>query len=45
VAGIGRFLLLTLMAISRHMGSLASERAGSRGKGLKLKLTALSSRA
>lgn len=45
MAGIGHFLLLTVIAMSRHMRSLASERAGSRGKGLKLKLTALSSRA
>lgn len=45
MAGKGYFPLLTFMAISRRLGSLASERAGSRGKGLKLKLTALSSRA
>lgn len=45
VAGMGHFLLLTFMAISRHMRSLASERAEPCGKGLKLKLTALSSRA
>lgn len=45
MAGMGHVLLLTFMAISRHMRSLASERAGSCGKGLKLKLTALSSRA
>lgn len=42
--GKRQFLLLTIMVISRHSCSLASERARFRGKGLKLKLTALSSR-